>query len=286
MRAPTLLLTLLLCLPCSAQTPVHLGGGGSPVLLVVGPEADEALYTWEDIGRGGLARALQGKGFSVWWTGVEDLDGAVAAVTAASDGAVPWLVGHGLGGTACYRYLAAVGAGAPLAGLVTLGAPSNSPDPSPLRTAALEALAAASGPRWSRLALVDSPWPGAGPDLFAAACTNLPPERHEETLRRAREAGATTGGAAVAELTTWIGETTTLPEVAFPALVTCGERDRIAPCEDTLRIADQLGASFHKFGYMNLDRTDFGHLDLVLADEADGRVFPVVRHFLQRGALR
>ncbi len=285
MRALLALLALLIATPATAAAPTHLGGSGPPVLLVVGPEADATLYTWAEIGGPGLATALQRKGLSLWWADARDVGGAVAAVTSAA-GQAPWLVGHGLGGTACLRYVAETGADAPLAGLVVLGAPSAGGSPSPLKSTALQALQGAAAPRWSRLALRPSPWPDAGPDLFAAACTNLPAERHEELLRRAREAGAVERDAALDDLGTWIEPTATLPEVAFPALLACGERDRLAPCEDTLRAADQLGATFHKFGYMNLDRLDFGHLDLMLADEARTRVFPVVARFIRKGAVR
>ncbi len=288
---PLLLLTALaLAAPRAraADDPaaVRAGGAGDPVLLVLGPEADAGLYL-EPGGRG-LARSLARRGHAVWIAPAARLDDAVEQVLAASGAERLALVGHGLGGTACYLYLVRHGGDVPISALVTLGAPAGWTTRSPLVEAVVEALGDADRPRFSRLALLPSPLPAAGDDLFSAALTNVAPDQRDELLRRAREAGATQRDPALDDLAGWVSGAADLPRVSFPVLAACGERDRLAPCEEAWRARDALGeaALFHKFGSMNLDGLDFGHLDLVLADRARRRVDPVVARFLQRGTVR
>lgn len=258
--------------------PVHHAGTGDPVILVTGPEADENLYVWP--GGGGLAPFLARRGFSVWIAGSEDLAGDIDHVIAAEGCVQVSLVGHGLGGTAIYRYLTLAGDEPPIRAVVVLGAPVGLAETSPLRAAVFEA-AAEGVPRWSLLAFEPSPLTPAGTDLFAASMTARPSDT--DIWRRAREAGALTSSPAMTDLEGWIAGAADLPEVAFPALTVCGEKDRMAPCEEAWRAREQLGGTFHKVGYMNLDGGDFGHLDLILSDRARKHVFTVVKRFLERG---
>ena len=274
------MLVLLVVAPPASADPVYHAGTGDPVVLVVGPEADEDLYIWPE--GGGLAPFLARRGFSVWIAGGENLAAAVEHVLSSSSEPTVSLVGHGLGGTAIYRYLVDNGAEAPLRSVVTLGAPAGLAPSSPLREAVFEA--AADGiPRWSLLAFQLSPFKHDDGDLFDAAMTARPDD--EVIWRRAREAGALHAAPPMADLQSWIAGAATLPALGFPVLVTCGELDRMAPCEEAWRARDLLGGTFHKHGYMNLDGSDLGHLDLVLSDRARKRVFPVVVKFLRQGDL-
>ena len=281
MNATTpLLIVLLVAAGPAAADPVHTGGNGPPVLLVAGPEADEGLYTWPD--GGGLAPFLARRGFSTWIAGFDSLGADVEHVVAATGADEVSLIGHGLGGTAIYRYLADAPGDAPLRCVVVLGAPVGLAPSSPLREAVF--VAAAEGtPRWSLLAFRTAPFDTAGVDLFAAAMTATPDEA--DVWRRAREAGALASTPPMADLEGWIGEAADLATVDFPVLIACGEKDRMAPCEEAWRARDLTGGTFHKVGYMNLDGGDYGHLDLVLTDQARRRVFPAVVRFLRQGEL-
>lgn len=276
---PILLVSLTAAGLASAE-PTLAGGKGPPVILVTGPEADAGLYVWP--GGGGLAPFLARRGLAVWIAEHDDLDAAIGHVVGASGFEEVSLVGHGLGGTAIYRYLAAHREDAPVRAAVVLGAPVGLMPSSPLREAVFAA-AAEGVPRWSQLAFRPSPLEPAAQDLFAAAMTATPDEA--EVWRRAREAGALTSAPAMADLEAWIGEASALEPVDIPLLIACGEKDRMAPCEEAWRARDLTGGTFHKVGYMNLDGGDQGHLDLVLADRARKRVFPAVARFLELGEL-
>lgn len=293
-RAPrhnALLLTamaaLVAALPAAAVEPTLVGGRGQPVLLVLGPEADEGLYGWEGKGprpRGGLAPYLARRGFQVWITTHDDLAAAIDHVRTASGAGQISLVGHGLGGTACYRHLATAGTTEGVAQLVTLGAPYRWSTRSPLLDEVLGELGDPDTARYSQLAGTETrTTPG---DLFAVSLSGLPVRRGPELLARAREAGAVTRRAALDDLPAWVAGASPLPTLEGRALLLCGEIDRIAPCEEAWRARDALGpnAAIHKLGYMNLDRLDFGHLDLILTPEARRRVFPVVARFLRAGS--
>lgn len=279
------LLLLGLLIAMSAGTagadPVHHAGAGEPVVLVAGPEADENLYAWPD--GGGLAPFLARRGFSVWIAAGDDIGGAIDHVIAAEGSEQVSLVGHGLGGTAIYRYLTQAGDEPPIHAVVVIGAPVGLAETSPLREAVFEA-AAQGVPRWSLLAFEPSPLAHAGEDLFAAAMTARPDDT--DIWRRAREAGALTSSPAMGDLEGWIAGAAELPAVEFPVLTVCGEKDRMAPCEEAWQAREQLGGTFHKVGYMNLDGGDFGHLDLMLSDRARKHVFGVVKRFLERGETR
>jgi len=124
-------------------------------------------------------------------------------------------------------------------------------------------------------------------DLFGrsgAGMINMLKGGAESMLAAGREAGATERDPALDELDRWVMGP---PAVGIPALVACGELDRWAPCEEAWRARDALGgtAVFRKFGYMNWDGMDFGHLDLALTPEARKAVFPVVAKFLKTGDL-
>jgi len=279
--APLALLCALATAPLAASEPLHVGGRGEPVLLVVGPEADEGLYLWPD--GGGLGRFLARRGFDVWIATASGLPDSIAAVLEATGAPDVALVGHGLGGTACYRYLASQGADVPLRAIVTLGAPAGLESSSPMRQAVFDTLGGRELPRYSLLSFEASAFPEAGGDLFAASLTRLRGERLEDLRFRAREAGATVRAPAMADLPAYVEGAAALPAVDFPVLAACGGLDRIAPCEEAWRARDLLGGTFHKFGYMNLDGLSFGHLDLVLTEEARRRVFPEVARFLRRG---
>ena len=289
-RRPPALLALLAALlplvwagPASGSDPEHVGGRGRPVLLVAGPEADQGLYRWED--GGGLAPYLAHRGFAVWLADGEDLSRAVGVVLELGGAEQVSLVGHGLGGTACYRYLAEAGDGA-VAALVTLGAPAGWPRPSPLLAEVLAGLADPDVARYSSLA--GRPSTTTGEDLFASAFTSLPAERIPDLAERAREAGAASRRGALDDLESWVGEAEALPAGDAPALLMCGGLDRIAPCEEAWRVRDARGPSarVHKLGFMNLDPHEFGHLDLALTEEARRRVFPRVARFLRIEARR
>ena len=218
----------------------------------------------------------------MWIAEGEDLDLSVEFVLVSSGEETVSLVGHGLGGTAIYRYLVDTGAEAPLRSVATLGAPAGLAPSSPLREAVFEA-AADGMPRWSLLAFQRSPFEHDEEDLFDAAMTARPDD--ENIWRRAREAGALQATPPMADLEGWIAGAAALPALDLPILVTCGELDRLAPCEEAWRARDLLGGTFHKHGCMNLDGADLGHLDLVLSDRARNRVFPVVVKFLRQGEL-
>ncbi len=277
---------LLTIAPAGASEPLRVGGNGPPVILVTGPEADAGLYLWSDDaapGRRGLAPSLTRRGFQVWIAAGDDLPAAVEHVLAAAGAAQVSLVGHGLGGTACYRYLARTPDPSVIERLVTLGAPFSWQPRSPLLEEVQLRLADPDVARYSQLAGRESGTTGG--DLFAASTTALPPDRHPALLRRAREAGSIPHRAALDDLPGWVAGATDLATLEAPALVLCGGLDRIAPCEEAWRARDALGptAAFHKLGYMNLDRLDYGHLDLVLTPEAHRRVFPLVARFLRTG---
>ena len=277
---------LVAALPAAAMEPTLVGGRGQPVLLVLGPEADEGLYLWEEKGprpRGGLASYLARRGFQVWITTHDDLATALDHVRATSGVDRISLVGHGLGGTACYHHLAAAGTADGVDRLITLGAPYRWSARSPLLDEVLAGLADPDTARYSQLAGTDART--TPDDLFGVAFSGLPASRRPELLARAREAGAVTRRAALDDLAGWVAGASPLPTLDDRALLLCGEIDRIAPCEEAWRARDALGhaAVIHKLGYMNLDRLDFGHLDLVLAPEARRRVFPVVARFLRAG---
>lgn len=278
MRLWFLLFALAMAAAPAEADPVHHAGTGSPVLLVTGPEADENLYAWPD--GGGLAPFLARRGFSVWITPSEDLSGAIDQVIAAEGCVLVSLVGHGLGGTAIYRYLATAGEEPPIQSVAVIGAPAGLAETSPLRAAVFEA-AAQGVPRWSLLAFEPSPLEPAGVDLFAASMTARPGD--VDIWRRAREAGALTSSPAMGDLEGWIAGAAALPAVSMPVLTVCGEKDRMAPCEEAWRARDKLGGTFHKVGYMNLDGGDFGHLDLILSQRARRHVFPLVKRFLDGG---
>ena len=265
----------------AVASPLHIGGRGDPVLLVVGPEADEGLYLWPK--GGGLGRYLARRGFDVWIVDGGALEVEIDEVRQATGAERVSLVGHGLGGTACFRYLVHNGPDVPLNSLMTLGAPTGLESSSPLRRVVFETVAARDLPRYSLLSFEPNPLPNADGDLFVGSMTALRGARLDALALRAREAGATGRSPALADLQEYIDGATELPAVGFPVLATCGGRDRMAPCEEAWRARDRLGGSFHKFGYMNLDGLPFGHLDLVLADEARRRVFPAVARFLREG---
>jgi len=282
MRTAALVVLCVLAASARAAEPTRVGGRGEPVLLVVGPEADEGLYHWPD--GGGLGRYLARRGFDVWIVDGQDLDAAIDAVRRDTGDEAVSLVGHGLGGTACYRYLVRNGPDVPLRAMVTLGAPTGLESSSFLRRTVFEILAERDLPRYSLLGFEASPGGFAGEDLFGASMTQLRGDRQDELLGRAREAGATARDPVMDDLQSFVDGAAELPTVDFPVLAACGGRDRMAPCEEAWRARDQLNGAFHKFGYMNLDALPFGHLDLVLADEARRRVFPEVARFLRRGA--
>jgi pimeloyl-ACP methyl ester carboxylesterase len=281
------LMTALLLLAwiggAAAADPQFVGGRGRPVLLVAGPEADPGLYRWED--GGGLAPYLVRRGFAVWLADGEELARAVDAVRERSGAERVALVGHGLGGTACYRYLAESGDGV-VAALVTLGAPAGWTDRSPLLDEVLAGLSDPDVARYSSMA--GRPSATTGEDLFASAFTALPADRLPALTERAREAGAVSRRAALDDLESWADLAEALPAGEAPALLLCGELDRIAPCEEAWRARDARGPSarVHKLGYMNLDGHDFGHLDLALTAEARRRVFPRVARFLRSEGRR
>ena len=285
---PRLVLALIVvgaALSAGAAEPVHEGGRGRPVLLVGGPEADEGLYRWERDagGAGGLAPFLTRRGFSVWIADGLDLARAVERVREQTGAERVALVGHGLGGTACYRYLAEAGDGA-VSALVTLGAPAGWTRRSPLLEEVIAGLS--DVPRYSKLAGRTSAT--TGDDLFGSAFTALPLDDQPAIVARARAAGAVARRSPLDDLTGWVADAGELPAGDVPALLLCGELDRIAPCEEAWRAGDARGPSarVHKLGYMNLDPHDYGHLDLVLSDGARRRVYPRVAHFLRREAIR
>jgi len=247
----------------------------------MGPEADEGLYQWPE--GGGLAPYLARRGFSVWIVPHGELRAAVEQIRADVGPQPVSLVGFGLGGTAIYRYLADAGDGA-VKNIVTVGAPAGWETVSPLQEAVIDELARPQVARFSSLVFVGSPLPLAGRDLYSAALTNVKQEREAELLRAGREAGATQRDPALDQLRDWV---TGPPAINVPALVACGELDRWAPCEEAWRARDAMGgsATFRKFGYMNWDGMDFGHLDLALTPEARRAVFPVVARFLEREEL-
>ena len=289
-RLACLLLALAIAPTAGAAAPVveHVGGRGSPVLLVTGPEADAELYQPDrhaSEGRG-LAGFLVRRGFSVWIADGEALAAAIEQVRAETGSEQLSLVGHGLGGTACYRHLATGGDAATVGGLVTLGAPFGWFDRSALLDEVIRAASRPDVMRYSQLSRIDSVTVGG--DLFSASMTALVPDRIDELRARASETGSAAPRAALDDLAGWVGVAADLPESPIPALLICGELDRIAPCEEAWRARDALGPSavFHKVGYMNLDGMDFGHLDLVLTPEARRRVFPVVARFLRRRGHR
>ncbi len=267
----------------AAAEPEHVGGRGRAVLLVTGPEADPGLYRWED--GGGLAPYLVRRGFAVWLADGLDLVRAVEVVREQSGTERVSLVGHGLGGTACYRYLTESGDQA-VAALVTLGAPAGWTRPSPLLAEVLAGLADPDVARYS--ALAGRPSTTTGGDLFASAFTALPAHRIPDLAERAREAGAVSRRGALDDLESWVRRAEALPAGDAPALLMCGGLDRIAPCEEAWRIRDARGPSarVHKLGFMNLDPHEFGHLDLALTAEARRRVFPRVARFLRTEARR
>ena len=270
-----------LVVPAWAGEAIHVGGKGPAVVLVLGPEADEGLYVWPE--GGGLAPYLVRHGFSVWIAQHGDLAADLEQICRDDGVERAALVGFGLGGTAIYRYLADRGDAA-LTSIVTVGAPAGWQTRSPLQDAVIDELARPQVARVSSLVFVPSPLPLAGDDLFGAAMTNVAQEREGELLAAGREAGATERDAVLDDLDRWV---TGPPAVGIPALVTCGELDRWAPCEEAWRARDAMGdtAIFRKFGYMNWDGMDFGHLDLALTPEARKAVFPVVAKFLKTGEL-
>ena len=280
MRLAFLFMLMVSTALTAAASPLHVGGRGDPVLLVVGPEADEGLYIWPE--GGGLARFLARRGFDVWIADGAELESAIDVVLQTTGTERVSLVGHGLGGTACYRYVIHNGSDVPLRSLVTLGAPTGLESSSAIRQAVFETVASREFTRYSQLSFEPSPFPRAGESLFHSSMTELRGPPTDVLARRAREAGSTTRTPALADLQAYIDGATELPAVDFPVLAACGGRDRMAPCEEAWRARDRLGGSFHKFGYMNLDGLPFGHLDLVLADEARRRIFPEVARFLRK----
>jgi len=262
----------------TAAPPFHVGGRGDPVLLVVGPEADHELYVHDR----GLAGYLARRGWSVWITHADDLGAAIGALADSLPHDEVALVGHGLGGTACLRFLADAGDEPRVSAVVSLGAPTDLAPSSPLRSAVFDAAADGSVHRWSQLALLPSPFPHAGDDLFAAAMTDA--ASPDPIVARAREAGSVDRHPAMDDVQAWLATPWPAEPLTVPLLVACAETDRMAPCEEAWRARDRLGGTFHKFGYMNLDGHALGHLDLVLADDARRRVFPVIHRFLRQEA--
>ncbi len=268
-----------------ATDPTLVGGRGQPVLLVLGPEADEGLYRGvrgPRRSRGGLAEYLVRRGFQVWIASHTDLAQAIDHVRDQAGAESVSLVGHGLGGTACYRLLVAEGGGH-VDRLVTVGAPYRWEPASPLLHEVIDALADPGTARYSQLAGRESSTTGS--DLFQVALTSLSGDDADALLVAAREAGAVARHAALDDLPAWVAGASPLPRRPGQALLLCGEIDRIAPCEEAWRARDALGpaAEVHKFGYMNLDRLEFGHLDLVLSPDARRRVFPIVARYLRSG---
>lgn len=268
----------------------RFAGDGARVLLVGAPGTTVNLF--DAPGYGGLAPYLQRRGYDVWvvdWrdaprsAGLDALAAALRATVAqiAADGKPTRLFGHGLGG------VIAILAAPPVDGYVFVAVPATLKHPlDPIaefahasigRESSLDELAASFSGTQDRKLLDDLLWSyGAAPLGERARLRMLAPVG--TTLMNDLAAAIRQGG--------W-GERfdANLKALRAPAAVFVAQTDAVAPPWQTYETYKRIGAaekSYRFFSRANGERREYGHLSVLVGDDAVDELFPFYEEALGR----
>lgn len=260
----------------------HYAAGGDRVLIVGAPGTTAELF--DAPGYGGLAPYLQRRGYDVWlidWRDaplIADLDTLAAALRAtaaqlAADGKPTRLFAHGLGGVVAVLAAPAVERYVFVAVPATLKHPL---DPIAAfaktvatREASLAELAAAFSGTQDRKLLDDLLWTyGAAPLGERARLRMLAPVG--AALMNDLAAAIRQGG--------W-GERfdTNLRGLTAPAAIFVAQTDAMAPPWQTYETYKRTGATtkfYRFFSRANGERREYGHLSVLVGDDAVTELFP------------